>query len=148
MKLNYITDVVKILILAASIIITCLIVAIGFRGATIAKEISNAAISNMNEISKDIKSSDIMMYDGLEVYGSEVVNFIKKYLGDYIEGEAAQITVEVKTFINENSYRNGCYIENMRNFSDIKYIKPTAIFHGKVIKNINGVITGVSFIQK
>jgi len=147
MKTNNITDVTKILILAASTIITCLIVAIGMNMARDAKTLSNTATSQMSELNDDISNSDIKMYDGSYVTGSEVVNFIKKQLGDYAASQTAPIYVYVKT-VSENTYDNGNNIANIKNFSHNMYIKPTSSFLGKVVKNINNVIIGVNFIQQ
>jgi hypothetical protein len=77
-----------------------------------------------------------------------VVNFIKKYLGDYTAAEEAPLYVNVKTSASENTYTNETNIADIKNFTDTKYIKPTAVFEGKVIKNENKVIVGVSFVQK
>lgn len=148
MKINHITDVVKILIFAAAIIITCLIVALGFRAADTAKALSNSAITQMAEMNNDIKDSDIKKFDKNEVYGSDVMNFIKKYLGDYTSSEAAPIYVLVRTSLSENTYVNGEDIKNLKNFTHEKYIKPTALYHGEVIMNKNKIIIGVEFKQK
>ncbi|MBH1940637.1 hypothetical protein I5677_07025 [Mobilitalea sibirica] len=147
MKINHITEAVKILIFAATVFITCILVTLGFQAAETAKEISGSAISSMAEINSDLKDSDIKKYDKTEVYGSDVVNFIKKYLGDYSVTETAPVYVLVKTSLAENTYTNGVYISDIRNFSNAMYIKPTAVFTGEVIKNANDVIVGINFIQ-
>lgn len=148
MKIVYISDSVKILIFAAAVIITCMLVALGFRAANAAKMISNSAITQMEELDHDLKYSDIKKYDGTEVYGSDVLNFIKKKLGDYTTSEIAPIYVNVITSLSENTYTNSVYIDNLKNFAHDMYIKPTAVFKGNVIKNENNIIMGVTFTQK
>ncbi|MDF2539262.1 MAG: hypothetical protein K0S76_2283 [Herbinix sp.] len=148
MKSGNITDSVKILIFAAAVLTTCILVSLGFRAAEAAKEISNSAVVQMAELHNDIKDSDIKKYDDTEVFGSDVVNCIKKYLGDYTSSETGPFTVSVKTTLSENTYKNGVNLPNIRNFTHSMYIKPTNVFLGKLIANENNLITGISFTQK
>lgn len=148
MKTGYITDAVKILIFAATVIITCILIWLGFQAADTAREISDSAVKQMTDLNNDIQNSDIKMYDDAEVEGSEVVNLLKKQLGDYSTGETASIYIYIKTTISENTYTNDAFFLNIKNFTDIRYIKPTALFTGKVVINPNKVIIGLSFIQK
>lgn len=148
MKSGFITEATKILIYAAAIIITCILVAFGFRAADIAKNISNSATQQIMEFNNDIIDGSIMKYDDTKVNGSEVINCIKKQLGDYPVGETAPVYIYVKTSVSENTYTDKSCFSNITEFTDIRYIKPTAVFVGKVIKNENKVILGVSFIQQ
>lgn len=96
---------------------------------------------------------DIVKYDGEEIRGSEVVNFIKKHLGDYDTTEEAPIYVKVikkaPGSTNPKTYKNKKHVSDINNFSNMDhYIKPTAIFKGEVIRNTNKVILGVEFTQK
>lgn len=138
----------KILILAASTIITCVLVSVGFISMRTAKNLNESATLQMANLIDALKDSDIKMFDNAEVYGSEIINFIKKELGDYKDGEAGPIYVYVQTSTKENTYYNGSQVANLQNFTHENYIKPTAIFVGQVDKNVNGVILGVRFVQK
>lgn len=148
MKSVFITDSVKILIFAATVIITCILVALGFQVASVAREIGNNAILQMADINNDLQSSDIKRYDQAEVYGSDVVNCIKKYLGDYHLSDVAPIYIAVKTSLSEQTYTNGGFIKEIKNFTNTRYVKPTAVFIGSVEKNDNNVILGITFVQK
>lgn len=147
MKIGFLSDATKILIFAAAIIITCILVALGFRATNIAKDISKSATEQMTDLNNDIKDGDIMKFDGADVNGSEVINFIKKQLGDYTSSETAPIYINIKTSATENTYTNRACFSNITNFTDAMYIKPTAKFVGQVIKNKNKVIIGLSFEQ-
>lgn len=116
-------------------------------------KLAESVISKTEETAAEFSEHDILMYDGEEIRGAEVVNFIKRHLGDYTEAEKAPIYVEVTTKKSETShthiYENNKYIPDIKNFSDEShYIKPTALFTGKVIRNENKVIIGIKFIQK
>ncbi len=148
MKTGFITEATKILLFAATVLITCLLVFLGFRAAGVARDISNSATVQMEQLNHDLQESDIMMFDKEEVYGSDVLNFIKKELGGYTSLETAPIYIYVKTSVSQNTYTNNANIEYIKNFSDAMYIKPTAMFQGAVVKNDNDVLIGVEFIQK
>lgn len=143
------SDVVKILIISASIIITCIIVAIGFAVAKTAKNLGSSANIQIAELDKDISESGIMAYHNTEVTGSEIVNLIKEKLGEYDSTSQAPIYIYVKTSTGQHTHINNEYMAETRNFaSSAYYIKPTAKFMGEVIRNENGVIVGVNFTQK
>lgn len=148
LKINNLSDVTKILIIAAATIITCIIVGIGFSALHIAKQLSSNTIDDMVSLNHDLIDNDIKMFDATEVTGSDVINFIKKQLGDYEVGETAPLYITIKSNISEYNHTNKEHIESIRDFRHMYYIKPTAIFKGEVIKNENEVILGVSFIQK
>lgn len=116
-------------------------------------DLADKIILNTEKTASEYAEYDITKYDGEEIRGSEVTNFIKKHLGDYDASETAPIYVEVITknsgSTNINTYYNKTYIEKIKNFSELQhYIKPTAIFKGEVIRNANKVILGVKFTQK
>jgi len=138
----------KGLILAAGVMITCLVLSIGFYFARESKALSSNSSSKLNDFSSELTESNLIMYDRLEVTGSDVTNFIKKHLGEYTEAETAPIYVYVETSTKENTYKNGAFIEDIKNFSNIKYINPLGKFTGDIVRDANDVIIGIKFIQK
>jgi hypothetical protein len=147
MKIGFLTEAVKILTFAAAVIITCILVWLGFEAANSAKVISNSAVEQMTELNNEIKDNDIKMYEDSEVEGSIVVNVIKKYLGGYADGETAPIYIYVKTNTSEHTYVNGHDLPEIKNFASVSYIKPTAVFSGDIVENENNIIIGVTFTQ-
>lgn len=110
-------------------------------------------IGSTQEISEDYSNYEIIKYDGEEIRGSEVVNFIKKHLGDYTLSETAPIYTEVTTVTSgttySNTYDNKEHLSDIKNFSSLSYyIKPTAMFTCNVIMSTNKAILGIQFIQK
>lgn len=115
--------------------------------------VADAVIAGVEDTASEFAEYSITMYDGEEIMGSEVVNFIKKNLGDYSSTETAPIYVEVVVKNSGTTYTkrhsNKTYIKETKNFSNVQYyIKPTALFAGEVIRNQNKVIIGVKFTQK
>lgn len=114
---------------------------------------ANHLISRQEQTTSDLEEYDFLKYDNEEIRGSEVVNLIKKQLGDYGSIENAPVYIQVKTVVDgveyDNTYTNNTYLSEIKNFSAKRYyIKPTAWFGGKVVKTPNEAILGLVFTQK
>lgn len=145
------TNGLKLLLFAAATLITCFVISIGFHFTGKAKLVSNVALNQLSDYHAELTDSDLNMYDGLEVTGSDVIHFIKKHLGDYNSSQKAPIEVTVITVKNPeraNTYDNNAKIKNIQNFTEACYIKPTNRFVGAVVKNTNNVITKIVFTIK
>lgn len=147
MKFNKLTDATKMLLMAAAIIITCLIVYVGMSVARSAQDLGKNANKQISKLDKDISNSGIMAFDNEIVNGSEVANLIREQLSSYAVGERAPIYIEVHTD-TLRKYTNKEHLANIRDFTHAYYIKPTARFKGEVIFNDNDVIIGVKFEQQ
>lgn len=134
-------------ILAASTLITCMVLSVGFYFTREAKVVSAMSTDKLNQFSTELTENDLTMYDGLEVTGSDVVNLIKKQLGKYPVVKTAPIYIFVKTSIMENTYKNNTAIEKVKNFTNSEYINPLSKFTGAIVRDGNDVIIGVRFIQ-
>lgn len=132
------------LLLAASVLITVIIISILVLNFKSASQLSSAAGDQIVEMTDDIKNNSVMQYDGLEVTGADVVNFYKKHLGDYASGQTGPFSVT----IGGTSYTNGASVSSLRDSSSAAYVKPTARYKCKVTQNANGVITNVTFTKK
>lgn len=146
--MRFIENGLKGFILSAGIVITCTVISIGFYFARESSALSSASAENLSEFSTELYERNITMYDGLEVSGSDVINFIKRNLGDYGSTEISPLYVYVKTLSSENTYVNGGKVTNIQNFTDTMYIKPIGKFVGKLDRDENRVIIGIKFIQK
>ncbi len=117
------------------------------------KNTADKIIENSDELSSDYEEYDLTMYDGEEIRGSQVINYIKKNLGDYTVEEEAPIYVRVITKVSgseiTNDYMNKEHIKDIKNISETNhYIKPTANFDAEVIRSGNKVILGICFTQE
>ena len=148
MKTNNMSEALKLMLLGVAAIVTCIVVILIFQAVDIARDINEGATSKMASINLEIQGSEFNRYDDNEVYGSDVVSCIKQYLGDYNASETAPIYVLVTTSSVTNAYTNGANITSIKDFTNVMYVKPTAVFLGDVIKNKNDVIVGIQFIQQ
>lgn len=144
----------KGLILAAGVIITCLIVGIGFY---ISREASAAATNGTGQISrmnKEVAESDKVMYDGLDVTGSEVINAINKYKSEDIsvKVETKKSTVYYNRLLTDSDKELGgessASVKNAQTITSAYYINQKAQFTGEILRDVNDTIIGISFVQQ
>ena len=148
----------KGLILAAGTIITCIVIGLGF---FISREARDTAASGAGQISKlnaEFNESDKIMYDGLEVSGSEVINVINKCKND-------NISIRVKTKSDNTSYyiyrlndsdpndyklsgASSTQVKTAQKPGATNYINPNAQFTGAILRDKNEVIVAITFDQK
>lgn len=143
----------QIFIAVVAVMLTGIVIYYVMNSVKSTSKLADTVLASTEETVIDYTEHDIVMYDGEDIRGSEVVNFIKKHLGDYDVSDQAPIYVNVITkasaSVYTHTYTNNKYIDDIKNFSSIEYyIKPTAIFVGEVIRTDNKVIIGVEFTQK
>lgn len=134
----------KALLIAASTIITCIIISLGFRMAKEAGAIGNSVVGEFYRYRSVVEERDLMKYDGAVVYGSDVVNLMKKELS----GTADGFVVTVKEKKTGYSYTDRSGAEKAEDIERAEYIVPTSEYTGKVVRNENGVIMEILFIKK
>lgn len=144
----------KGLILAAGVIITCLVVGIGFY---ISREASAAATNGTGQISrmnKEVSESDKVMYDGLTVTGSEVINAINKYKSEDISVKVTtkKSVVYYNRLLKNNDKELGdvssASVKNTQIITSSYYINQKAQFTGEILRDVNDTIIGISFVQQ
>lgn len=143
----------QVFIAVVSVILVGILIYYMINSAKSTTRIADTVIANAEETASDYAEYKVSMYDGEDIRGSELVNLIKKELGDYSSSETAPLYVEVVTNYSGTTYIkthvNNQYIDNIKNFSNTEYyIKPTALFTGEVKRTENRVIIGVKFTQK
>lgn len=142
------SNATKFLLLAFSLGLTCLLIAYFKQVADTGFDTTDTAVEHLNEFNKELSESELTMYEGLEVTGSDVVNLIKKQLGSYGVMEAAPLYVFVKTSVSETTYQNGALLSSIQDFASTQYVKPVAKFKCSIVRDLNDMIIGVNFQQK
>jgi hypothetical protein len=159
MRTNFLTDATKVLILVATVIVVCILCAIGFKMVNEGKSAVNASTNNLNSMTSQYQDIDVAIYDGATVQGSEVVNFIKKKMS-----ANSYLSILVKTKANtaglpynygyDSSATTGTLTtlstqnEITENKASNNFINPSASFSGKTYKDANGIIICVEFTQQ
>lgn len=131
----------KGLILAAGVIITCLVVGLGFYLSREAKNTSNNGASQISKMNSEYQDVDKAMYDGLKISGREVVKIIKK-------SSDTDFRITVKTRRNTEGTQYTAAPSKLPEPSEKDYINPTAQFLGEVTYDENNVINGLKLTQE
>ena len=144
----------KGLMLAAGIIITCIIISLGFYIAREASDTASSGTGQIHQLQAEFSDTSKTMYENTEVSGSEVINVIRKFADEMI-GVKVQ-TKKSSVFYNYNFNETDGSLGSTSK-SDVKlaqvatntaYINPTGRFLGSVTRDANGMITGLTFVQQ
>lgn len=135
------TNGLKALLIAASTIITCIIVGIGFSMAREAKQLGNLVVEELHQYRTVAEERNIMKYDGVVVYGNDIVNLMKREL----KGEKTGFCVRVCDGEKVYCYMTSDEIQKVQNPEYEEYIHPLSQYVGSVVKNKNEVIIEVKF---
>lgn len=143
----------KGLVLAAGTIITCIVISLGFYIAREARDTAAGGAGQISKLNAEFNESDKVMYDALEVSGSEVVNVVNKFKND-------DIAVKVTTMKGTNYYINTltnsdtslgtastASIKDAQKSTSGTFINPNAQFSGEVLRDANQTIIGIAFKQ-
>lgn len=131
----------KALLIAASTVITCIIVGLGFSMAREAKQIGNYVVKELHSYRVSIEEQDYTKYDGVTVYGADVVNLMKYVVS--VKESGVCITVEEQG--ERLIYKTQEDIKKAQEIGNVYYIVPTTEYTGEVIRNQNDVIVEINF---
>lgn len=144
----------KGLMLAAGIIITCIIISLGFYIAREASDTASSGTGQINELQAEFADTSKTMYENTEVSGSEVINVIRKFSDEMI-GVKVQTKKQTSYYIYQFSDVDGSLkgaatldYKSAQVPTNGNYINPTGRFLGAVVRDANGTITGLSFVQQ
>ena len=138
----------KGLLLAAGVVITCIVVSVGFY---LAREAKNATDNGISQISELTAMNDVAkeMYNGLSISGREVVSILSKYGHELTDGE---LVVSVTTGKGKDAVTTN-YLAAFDNTNDptvytnSSYINPNGVFKSVVDHDSKGVIN-MKFTQQ
>ena len=152
MNINKMSEPVKFVILAATIVVVCILCAVGFKMANSGKSAVASGTQKYNEMASNQDSTELAVYDNSTVLGNELVNVIKKAIDSN-----EYLAVLVRTNTSDVSY-NYAYDEANQSINkdggvltvpvrpeDDGYINPAAMFHCTAQKNADDVIICLEF---
>ena len=148
----------KGLLLAAGVIITCVVVGLGFYISREAKNTSASGASQITSMNSEYQDVAKTMYDGLTISGREVLSVLEKFEGELENGT---FLVTVHTGKTQEKKSAGIVyggpdskealesaMENARDRSEDAYVNPNANFLGEITYDQNDVINGLVFTQQ
>ncbi len=146
----------KAFLVAAGVVITCIVLSIGFYISGEARKTALLSSNQITELNAELSERDLKKYDGLEVMGSDVLSAVLAIMSAerdwcnkiivYTNNNASGIicTYNYKK-ISITAYNS--LLDNIRNSSNASYINPKGKFMGSITRDENGVITELIFKQ-
>jgi len=148
----------KAIIIGAGVVITMIVVSIGFLLMRSGQSTAQNAINRLDQISSEMSESEYTMYDGMEVSGSEVVNVLRKFKDEYIGIQVETKKNGGKWYIHNVTLSSGNEAEivstSTNSISDTMdeksddYVNPNSVFTGSIARDENGRIAALIFKQK
>ncbi|MBP5184510.1 MAG: hypothetical protein J6113_05335 [Lachnospiraceae bacterium] len=136
-------NALKALIMAAEIIITCIVVAFGFYAAGTAK--ANAAAGNeaATKMTRRLEENSLLVYDGAVLSGSELLNLLRYELNRMKSGNGTVAFFEV-TVRHRNTLTTVEDYAKLSAKDSTEYVSPTAAFKGEAVYR-QGTLAGLRF---
>ncbi|NLK74034.1 MAG: hypothetical protein GX288_01935 [Clostridiales bacterium] len=163
MKTNRLTDATKIFILVGTVIVVCVLCAVGFKMVNEGKSSVNANSNTLNNMSSQYMDIDLSLYNGSLVAGSELASLINtaiandQYLAiEVITLDKAHITYNYAYIVNgEEKGLKDKGIEGQvpkkvvsTDKREHGYINPMAMFLGTTYEDSNKSIVCIKFEQQ
>lgn len=155
MRQNYISDQVRLLIFAATIIVVCLICYMAYSVTNTGKASVLAGSDQLYAMNSEFSNSKITVYDGATILGSELVSIIKKSIE-----QKEYLSIVVRTLESSRTDYNYVYDEitsslmegGTKKLESSKaqgaYINRSAKFLGSIRKDENGNVICIWFDQQ
>lgn len=159
-------NALKGILLAAGVVITCVVIGVAFYYSRETRNISSVASGDLIDMTEEFDDSQKIIFDGSKVTGSEVINQIDKYSTDDTtvirvihknnaidlygnsgiayckDSEDAASGVEtIISSVSDFTY------DRIQDSDSETYINGDARFTGSVQRNTHGVITMITFLQ-
>lgn len=151
----------KGLILAAGVIITCVVIGLGFYISREAKNTSGSGSGQISDLNTEFQSVDLAIYDGMKITGREVVDLIKRVESkdDFVSIEVTNKKKNTADYNYEHVDLSGVHtIKAAGTTQDINevqispshesYINPDGQFTGTVLRDQNEIIVCIQFKQE
>ncbi|MGY3386796.1 hypothetical protein ACVWZB_004750 [Paenibacillus polymyxa] len=100
------------------------------------------AKDDMNDSHSEVADSKYMMYESTNLSGSEVVNAIRKY------ARKPEFKITIKTLKDGGTVYTKGDVGETKNVTSSKYVNPSGIFAGKLDRDANNVVMGITFTQQ
>lgn len=137
-------NILKGIVIAAGVLLTIILVGIGFYIARESKSTSNNGMSQLSSMNSEFQEVDKTLYDGLVVSGREVGTLITKW-GDDL---STTFTISVKTLAAATSKSYSTKTTTFPAVGTDDYINPDAQFLGSITYNSNKAVSGIVFTQQ
>ncbi len=147
----------KGIIIAASIIVTLLIVGIGFTVYKSSRQSADSANAEISAMNQTMSESKFTTYESSNLLGSQVQTAITTFDGEYvaIQYEAADnskqhvnysATPTTSTILSSDPIDNTTILQGMNKKTSPCYINPNQSYTGKIVRSDQGIV-GIIFTK-
>lgn len=155
----WLSTATRALVIGVAVIIVCIVCSLALYMSKQGKTAINTGTNQYNKMMEEYQELDRAMYDSLEVSGNEVRLLIERLIGQE-EYTAIRVKTKATDYVCYNYYYNPedntiskaedkpFLLETTKEKGADHYINPQADFVGKVIKNANGTIICIDFVQR
>lgn len=150
----------KGLLLAGATVITCIVLGLGFYIAREARDTTSKSAGQISKLNAEFSESDKVMYDNINVSGSEVINAINKFknddMGIIVNTHKTKNTMYNRSLTNITNDGVVAYtlggtvstkVKDAQDINNALYINPNGQFLGQVLRDSNSVVVGIMFTQ-
>lgn len=123
--------------MGAATIITVALITLGIYEYNNAKRLSDAVNGQINSMSAQIGSEELLKYDRIKVRGSDVYDFAKRFLYDN------RLGISMK--VDGVCYSDYTQAQSLMDEDSAVFVDPLAVYSAAVEINENRVVTAVSF---
>lgn len=154
MRKSNISNALKGLLIAAGVIIVCILIALAFGIVRNGKNYTNNGNNQFSSMMSPYDDLEISSYDGLAVSGTEVKTVIAKFVDESlsIKVYTKENLLNEKNGVTETNKLYTIYDSTHKVIDEDKvspnYINPLANFTGKVYRNENNIIYMIEFKQE
>lgn len=144
-------NVTKIVILIASLVLTLLVIVLGFTVYRSTKGGADSTVTDLNNTTTTFSESRYTDYDGVEVSGSTVQSVVNTYANDEICITVVTLKPNTTSYnYTDTTLATKATVKNTscQNKSNANYINPSGKFLGEVERDATGTIVGLKFTQQ
>lgn len=146
----------KLLLIAAGAIITCIVVVVGFQLTKSGKNDTNKASEQFTSVMSEYDELKLTCYQDQTISGSEVIHYIQDNASALAEKQITEIKVTTKSgaqTYTASDFADAAAVhtkvsENQSVTTDEKYINPTGKFECSITRNANLMVTNILFTQR
>lgn len=138
-------NALKGLLMAAGTILTCMVIAFGFRAADVAKATAAEITGEMEVQERRLHESNYLAYDGAVISGSELVNFLRFELNRKNNGENSLAYFEISD-ISTVRLSTVNEVKSLTLNGTAGYVPPNGAYKGRAVWQ-QGTLLALSFTR-
>jgi len=142
-----VTNALKFLYFAGTLIITCMLLSVGFSIFHKIDNVSKNVIKDLNEEAIRFEEGKFIAFDNNICQGYEVINLLNREFSGTPAGKKGEMYIKVVSRDRETVYSGSEYLSDIRNPESDKYIRPLAEYYGSIVRDKNNSIIGIEFVE-